>query len=154
MRMSQYVSFAVRSLTVPAAKMTAQLGVQPDLERVRGEVRSQPRMVPAEHAWEICCADKSTTLDTQIDRVIERLLPLRDALSTLVRGDDQLHAELLLFRNFNDLKGESALSGGGAGSDMLAWLSGVHHLLGWRLRSEHLEFLASIPADIVAEENG
>ena len=54
LRISQYVYFALKSETVPAAAITARLGVDPDSVRVRGARRLAPP-VPVCHSWAIEC---------------------------------------------------------------------------------------------------
>lgn len=74
MKISQYTYFAIRSETVTAADMTGVLGIEADRLMVRGSRRRDPP-VPVSHAWQVICRDRGMTVDQQVEKVLQRLLP-------------------------------------------------------------------------------
>ena len=82
LRVRQYVYFTVQSLRMPAADMTAAIGMDPDAITVRASRRTDPP-VPRCHAWEVQCDDRGLRVDEQVERVIARLRPVERPLRTL-----------------------------------------------------------------------
>jgi hypothetical protein len=154
LRISQYVYFALKSETVPAATITARLGVDPDSIRVRGARRSAPP-IPACHIWAIECRELGLTVGEQTARVLARIHPVADSIRALTAGR-AVSAVLQVVRYLNDEDGEAEHHDPAAqeGGRVLVRLAGQHHLLGWHLASEDIAFLASIPADIDVDEYG
>ena len=154
MRISQRAYFDVSSETVPAAAVTARLGMEPDQLKVRGATRAEPP-VPSCHSWSVHCQEPGLRLDAQIGEILRRIEPVRQRLAGLVNGEE-VSARLVIVRYFNDADGEeesfeAAVIEGGR---LLEKLPGQHQLLGWYLTAQQLEFLGSINCSISADEYG
>ncbi|MDN3353086.1 DUF4279 domain-containing protein [Actinomadura sp. DC4] len=152
MRISQYAYFALRSSVVPAAEMTARLGLEPDEVSVRGSRTADPPR-PVSHSWKIVCADGGLTVDQQVGRIMERLRPYRDrivALSQALAGHGAAVLEVVRYLDDPDGEDEELSPPGVA----LQKLPGRHRLLGWTLDREVLEFLVATGAYLDVDEYG
>lgn len=155
MKISQYVYFDLSSDTVPAAEITAHLGIEPSEIRVRGAKKTAPRPVPANHSWSVRCREPGLRLDAQTEKVLSQLASSQPKLTSLVARAD-VTARLVFVRYFDDDEGEEELFDATITEDgeLLERLPGQHQLLGWVLDPDQLAFLASIPAAIWADEYG
>jgi hypothetical protein len=152
--MSQYVYLALWSETTTAAEMTADLGVAPDKVMVRGSKRASPP-VPIGHAWKLECRDRGLSLDEQIERVLIRVTPVASKVRSLVDSGD-VKAVLQVVRYFNDHDGEeeafeASITPEG---ELLERIPGQHQLLGWHLPTSTIQLLASMSAELDADEYG
>lgn len=154
MKISQRVYFDVSSETMPAADVTARLGVEPDRLQVRGSRRTQPP-VPALHSWSVHCHERGMALDAQISAVLARIEPVRERLLDLA-ASHKVSLCLVIVRHLDDPDGEEERFDAAITSDgkLLERLPGQHQLLGWSLTHEQLGFLASIRCSIWADEYG
>jgi hypothetical protein len=153
-RIGQYVYFGLQSESVTAATITAHLGVEPDRISVRGSKRSAPA-VPAFHSWAVVCQSPGLPLDDQAQRVLDRMAPVAGRVRELVEEHD-VDATLTIVRYFDDEAGEDDASAAGVTpeEELFERLPGQHQLLGWVLPSESIELLASMRAQICADEYG
>lgn len=131
MRISQYVYFKLSSATVPAAEITARLGVEPDRLRIRAAKQTAPPR-PVAHSWALDCREPGLTLDEQIARVLDRVRPLAGEIRRIVDTLD-VESGLTIVRYLDDEHGEdevldTAVTESG---DRLERLAGQHQLLGW-----------------------
>jgi uncharacterized protein DUF4279 len=155
-RIRQYAYFSMRSRHVPAAEITARLGIEPDEIRVRGTRRLDPP-VPVRHSWDIVCRRPGMTIDEQIETVVARLRPYTGQLRVLLdelRADDPDYGggALTVVRYFDDEDGEDEeLSPADA---RLQKLPGQHQLLGWVLSRQVIEFLMALDIELDADEYG
>lgn len=150
MKISQYTYFAIRSKTITAANMTRALGIEPDRLMLRGSWRPDPP-VPVSHAWEVICRDQGMTVDQQVERILQRLLPHVAAIRTLTEAGMSA-AALQVVRYFNDDSGEEEqLSPPDAAFQKL---EGQHQLLGWHLDRPVTEFLTATGAELDVDEYG
>lgn len=88
MPVRQYACFALSSHSTSATEMTAVLGIEPDRTAIRGSRRSEPSPVPVAHRWIVECRDPGLSVDEQIARILERLVPHTDAIVALARRLD------------------------------------------------------------------
>lgn len=154
MKVSQRVYLDISSETVPAAAVTAFLGMEPDELQVRGAKRAAPP-VPVWHSWSVHCSDRGLKIDAQIEKVLERVEPIRSRLVVLASGQD-VSVRLVIVRYFDDEDGEEQPFEAAITKDgrLLEKLPGQHQLLGWYLSDEQLGFLAQIRCSIWADEYG
>lgn len=132
-KVQQFCYFWIASQVVSADEVTEVLGLAADQATVMGSRRTSPTPVPVEHAWKIRC-DRHARIDEQAGEVLRRIEPVADKVRQLVdRGDVQVG--LMLVRYFDDEEG-----GDGA--------------LGWVLSPEQVGLLASMGAEIQADEYG
>jgi hypothetical protein len=144
LRVRQYVYFTVQSSRMPAADMTAVMGMDPDEITVRASRRMDPP-VPRWHAWKVQCDERGLRVDEQVECVITRLRPVERPLRTLL---ERLHAQegedagatLMVVPYLDDEDGEAD-----------EW---QHRLLGWHLSPETLRFIVAMDALLVADEYG
>ncbi|GAA2775969.1 MULTISPECIES: DUF4279 domain-containing protein [Kitasatospora] len=151
MFISQYVYFGLSSLTMPAAEMTAVLGIEPDEIKVRGSRFTEPKVVPVLHRWKIVCREPGLRVDEQVARVVARLEPHVDAIAALAQRLDAEDrqgpsAVLEVVRKFNDEDGQDRLAS--APPEII----GGHDLLGWHLEREVLAFLHATGAALDVDE--
>ncbi|AEV85479.1 hypothetical protein ACWT_4457 [Actinoplanes sp. SE50] len=132
---SAYVCFALISASVPAARMTARLGVEPDEVRVRGSEQTAPMVVPVAHSWEVHCRKPDLTVDEQIGLIVDRLSD---------------HAARI-----GDLAAELAERDGDEGGSLLQVVRCVTggDPLGWHLDARLLEFLRLTRAELDVDES-
>lgn len=154
MKISQRVYFDISSETVPAAAVTAYLGVEPDELKVRGARRTQPP-IPALHSWSLHCRERGLALNAQVGKVLARIQPMQARLFELVMSHD-VYFGLIIVRHFDDPDGEEECFDAVITEDgkLLERLPGQHQLLGWSLTQDQLGFLASIRCSIWADEYG
>lgn len=155
MRMSQYVYFALWSKETSAAEVSAHLGVDCDDATVKASDSADPPR-PGYHSWKISCETAGSPLDVQISEVLDRITPVADRVQELVetRG---VNARLQIVRYFDDEDGEEESLGEPiTDDDGHVWekMPGQHQLLGWQLEPAQLKLLASLGADIDADEYG
>jgi hypothetical protein len=152
-QISQYAYFSLSSETVTAATVTGRLGIEPDKILVRG-ARDAARVIPRTHEWSVAARRDNRRLNDMISELIERLNPVVEKIATLVR-DMPVQARLQIVRNFDDTEG---LADEGTTPEMAAqgWekLSGQHHLLGWHLDRQALDFLMRTSAEFDVDEYG
>ncbi|WP_446218205.1 DUF4279 domain-containing protein [Micromonospora sp. IBHARD004] len=72
---------ALTSTLVPAAEITARLGIEPDEIVVRGSRQADPAR-PARHRWKVACRKPGLTVDDQITRVVDRLFGHAEAANS------------------------------------------------------------------------
>ncbi|MFE9204359.1 DUF4279 domain-containing protein [Micromonospora sp. NPDC007230] len=154
MRVHQYVYFKLASRQVPAAEITARLGVEPDEVTVRGSRQTEPP-VPVCHTWRIVCRKPGLAVDEQIDQVLDRLSDHADRIGELVaelfQDDENVGFSVLqVVRVFEHPDGEdedltSPVEG-------LRKLPGQHQLLGWHLDARVLSFLRRTHAVLDIDE--
>lgn len=133
MRLEQYSYFALKSFTVTAAEMTRRLGLEPDEVTVRGS-RSAERDVPRTHAWKIF-RRSGEQVGEQVQHLVDRLLPVRDALVELA-ADPEVVVVMQLVRYFN--------------ADTATEVDDAP--VGWYLPTRVLAFLAEVGAELDADE--
>lgn len=151
MFINQYVYFALSSLTMSAADMTAVLRIEPDEITIRGSRFTEPKAVPTLHRWKIVCREPGLSVDEQMTRVVARLEVHTDAIAALAR---QLDAEeghgpsamLEVVRKFNDERGQDRLA-----SAPPELIDGPD-LLGWHLGRDVLNFLHATGAALDVDE--
>ncbi|CUU55423.1 protein of unknown function (DUF4279) [Parafrankia irregularis] len=132
-RVRQYCYFWISSEVVSAAEVTEALGLTPDRVSVRGSRQTTPRPVPVQHSWQIRC-DQHGRIDEQASEILRRIAPVAGNVRQLVdRGDVQ--AGLMMVRYLDD-------GDGGEGA------------MGWWLTREQISLLATMGADIQADEYG
>lgn len=154
MRVHQYVYFALASRQVPAADITARLGIEPDEVKTRGSRRIQPP-IPALHTWRIVCRKPGITVDEQIGQILDRLHAHADRIGELAAELDRAEggassSVLQVVRVFEHPDGEdedmtSPVEG-------LEKLPGQHQLLGWHLDARTLDFLRRTHAEVDIDE--
>jgi hypothetical protein len=117
------------------------------------------------HVWEIACSEGGLTVDAQVGRLVELLLPVEPALVLLAAelgsdsrevgsdGESRAGCELSIVRYFDDEAGEEEEDGRMAGSDLVR-LPGQHQLLGWHLGADVLTFLVRVGAVLDVDEYG
>ncbi|MDG4791801.1 DUF4279 domain-containing protein [Micromonospora sp. WMMD1102] len=154
MRVHQYVYFALASRQVPAADITARLGIEPDEVKIRGSRRIQPP-IPASHTWRIVCRKPGLTVHEQINQILDRLHAHADRIGDLAAELDQIEGSpgssvLQVVRVLEHPDGEdedltSPVEG-------LEKLPGQHQLLGWHLDARALDFLRRTHAELDIDE--
>ncbi len=154
LRIRQYVYFALKSETMPAAAITAHLDVEPDCVGVRGARRSVPP-VPVCHSWTIECRQPGLAVDEQAAQVLSRIRPIADAIRALTVSGE-VSAVLQVVRDFDNDQGEPGNYDPVTTDDgrVLQRLAGQHHLLGWHLTGDDLALLASVAATLDVDEYG
>lgn len=149
LRILQYSYFALRSESISAEGIAAQLHMQPD-EAINRGPRSGPHSYPRRHhVWRIV-ERTAEPVDEQLRRIVGRLNPIRNELIAFVR-DEPVEATMQVVRYFNDPDGEED-DAPATGADGLTRLGGQHQLLGWNLDSAVLAFLRSVSADLDVDE--
>jgi hypothetical protein len=143
MRAEHYVYFALKSDCVPAAEITARLGIEPDMVTVKGSRRVDPPR-PACHIWAVECRTSGLTVDEQIDHVLQRLLPAADLIGELAQDLDRIDqcpgsVVLQVVRYYED-------------DDPAA--PDERDLLGWHLDIRVIDFLARTRAALDVDEYG
>ncbi|WP_155371695.1 DUF4279 domain-containing protein [Catellatospora vulcania] len=154
MRLSQHVYFALKSEEVTAAEMTARLGIEPDRVSVRGS-RLAHAVVPRCHIWEVACREPDLTVDEQIDRVLERLLPAADRIAELTAGPGPAEERPIVgvlqvvrvFKPTEEGDEEPATSA-------LQEPPEKRNLFGWHLDGRVLDFLRRTHAELDVDEYG
>ncbi len=141
MRAEHYVYFALKSDCVPAADITARLGIEPDKVSVRGSRLADPPR-PACHVWAVECRTPGLTIDEQIDHLLQRLLPSADLIGELAQELDRVDqcegsAVLQVVRSYQD-------------NDPTA--PDAINLLGWHLDNQVIDFLARTHAALDVDE--
>lgn len=150
MKIKQYAYFRIRSDRLPPAEITTHVGIAPDRVALRGSrIKDPPR--PATHVWEVRCDEHGLTVTEQIERVIDRLGPRRDAIRVLVESAHDITTCLQVVREFDGDDGEEEVL---PSIGDLQKLSGQHQLLGWHLSVEVLDFLRGVQAEIDVDEYG
>ncbi|MBR7836262.1 DUF4279 domain-containing protein [Actinospica durhamensis] len=157
MPLHQYAYFALASRHTSAAEMAAFLGIEPDETMVRASrLLTQPRAIPASHAWKVVCRDPGLRVDEQVARVIARLAPHTERIAALV---ERLKAEedgeygsavLEIVRYFNDDE-EGPTSDDG----VPAWRTSTTekpNMFGWHLDRHVLNFLTATGAVLDVDE--
>lgn len=154
MIVSQYAYFALTSSRVPAAEITARLGIEPDEIVVRGSRNADPAR-PARHRWKVACRKPGLTVDDQIARIVDRLFEHAGRIGELAveleDTDGGPSASVLqVVRVFEHPHGEEEdLTSPFEG---LQKLPGQHQLLGWHLDVRVLEFLRLTRAELDVDE--
>ncbi len=158
-RISQQVYFGLFSTEMPAAEMTAHLGIEPDNFTVRGS-RNVSTPMPRYHIWKLGCERPGLSIEQQIEKTIERLLPCQSKIAVLA---EQLSLEgsgsggsLNVVRYFDDENGEEEDEASARlvdGKEFVK-LSGQHQLLGWTLSVETMQFLTAVGANLNVDEYG
>jgi len=153
MRNSQYACFSLSSETVTAATITARLGVEPDKILVRG-ARDAARVIPRVHEWSVMARLNNRPVNDMLTELLRRLEPVIATIATVVR-EMPVQARLQLVRTFDDPEG---VDDEGATPEMavrgLEKLGGQHHLLGWHLDRQVLDFLEKTNAELDVDEYG
>lgn len=144
LRIRQYVYFSVSSSAVSADEMATAIGLPADEVSVLGSRRAEPP-VPRQHAWSVRCAEPGLRVDEQLDLLVERLQPYRDAIRGLVdelesREGTDAGASLHVVRYLDDRDGPPD-----------GW---QHRLLGWHLGQDVLRFAVEVRADLDVDEYG
>jgi hypothetical protein len=143
----QYVGFAVYSERMPATEMTERIGLEPDVVSIRGSRRQHPKSIPVSHMWAVECRTPNLRLDDQLDVLLRRLRPRENELRRLAEEledtEGSAGAVLRFVRYLDDPDDPGGTADG--------W---QHRLLGWHLNAEVLRFLASVHAEIDADEYG
>lgn len=157
MRVRQYAFFAVRSETVPAADITARLGIEPDEIQVRGSRTAEPP-TPVCHLWMVACRQAGLRVDEQVEAIARRLSPRLDALAALATelvAADTGDCVLEVVRYFDTPDGEVEDEGvtcvAGQPVDRLP---GQHQLLGWNLGPDVIDLLNRTGARLDVDEYG
>ncbi|MFI5782624.1 DUF4279 domain-containing protein [Nocardia sp. NPDC051570] len=145
MKIRQYCYFSVRSTSLSAADMTAQLGMQPDEVLVMGS-RSRERVLPRCHTWKIVCRS-GESVDDQIQHLMDRLEPIRAELVSLC-ADDDVSPAMQVVRHFGDPDGIEVAPDGTAWDQAQDW----PRPLGWHLSLSMLDFLVSTRAELDVDE--
>ncbi|MEV0427994.1 DUF4279 domain-containing protein [Micromonospora sp. NPDC050495] len=151
---SQYVYFALSSNRMPAAEITARLGIEPDEIAVRGSRLANPAR-PASHRWKITCRKPGLTVDEQINQVVSRLFDHAERIGELAAELDAIDggpaaSMLQVVRVFEHPDGEEEdLTGPVEG---LEKLPGQHQLLGWHVDARVLDFLRLARAELDVDE--
>lgn len=153
-RVSQYVYFAVASTRLPAAELTARLGIEPDEVLVRASRLAEPPR-PAAHQWRVVCREPGLTVDEQLGRVVDRLYQHAARIGALVAELRELDdwpsvATLQVVRIFDHPGGEEEAVPPPAGGRTK--LAGQHQLLGWHLDTRTLDFLRVTGAELDVDE--
>lgn len=155
MLISQYAYFALKSTSMPAAEITARLGIEPDEAVTRGSRRAADPVIPAAHCWRVVCRTPGMTVDEQASHIVERLHMHACRIGALAAELDRTDggpgsAVLQIVRVFEHPAGEPEdlrVSVGG-----LEKLPGQHQLLGWHLDRRLLEFLRLTGAELDIDE--
>lgn len=156
MRVSQYVYFALKSTRVPAAEISARLGIEADEGQVRGSRLARPPR-PVAHVWRIVCRKPGLTVDEQIAQVVDRLFDHAERIGALAleldRSDEEWPASTLqVVRIFEHPDGEEEEEDLTSPVDGPEKLAGQHQLLGWHLDGRVLEFLRLTHAELDVDE--
>lgn len=156
MRIRQYVYFGLFSPSMPAVEMTARLLFEPDEVAVKAS-RSLDPPRPVSHAWMVVSRQLGLTVDEQLGRIVERLLPVASEIGGLAvqlesKDGAQGGARLQVVRYFDVADGED--EGLSSPIEGLEKLPGQHQLLGWHLDREVLEFIRLTRADLDVDEYG
>jgi hypothetical protein len=154
MRVSQYAYFALASVRVSAAEITARLGVEPDERVVRGSRQTDPA-IPVVHRWKVVCRKPGLTVDEQVGRIVDRLFDHAERIGALAADLDRIGggpgaSVLQIVRVFEHPDGaEEDLTSPTEGMEKLP---GQHQLLGWHLDARTLEFLRLTRAELDVDE--
>jgi hypothetical protein len=142
LKLKQYSNFTVWSQTLTPDELTKLLGVEPDETRVRGSrwpEASGRKPVPRSHMWTVACRDGKLNVTDQIESVVRRLAPAREAIRALVEQEDAT-AMLTVARFFGDDEGEEQVTywSDDPRVDVLPF--------GWYLDSSVIDFLSYVRA--------
>lgn len=152
MRLRQHVWFTVSSDVLDHTQLTERIGIEPDQVKVRGSrhnvVANKP--VPRSHAWRLICDEPGINVGAQVERVLARLAPAREALHDLVEGEDDVRVVLHVGRHFGDEEGQEEV-GAIFDDDGNVVIEGVW-LFGWALERATLEFLVYVGAVLDVDE--
>jgi hypothetical protein len=149
MKLRQYVYFAVRSDTIDSERLTERIGIAPDQVAVRGSRHNQPsHPVPPSHLWRLRCDEPGLNVGAQIEQLIARLTPAREALRDLIVGSGGVQAQLTVVRWFADDEGETEVISRDEHGEILEhrWL------FGWHLDTAALEFLVYVGGELDVDE--
>jgi hypothetical protein len=134
-RVSQYVYFALSSKVLPASAITELLLVEPNRVRVRGS-RNRKHDIPRSHLWAVECDEPGLYIAEQVAKVLERVLPVADAIAALRQSHPDVAARLQLVRTYR--------SG--------FWPKRGGDSLGWHLDRKTLDFLQVTGAELDVDE--
>lgn len=161
-KIRQHATFRVVSEFMPAAEITAELGVEPDQIRVRGARSADPPR-PVLHSWEVRSTDHERRVDDLVTALISRLAPYGERIGELALRLEQMASSpdrggsvLSVVRYFDDEEGEEdderihELPDG----TRLERLPGQHQLLGWYLDQTVIQFLHITHAGLNVDEYG
>ncbi|WP_107654613.1 DUF4279 domain-containing protein [Nocardia suismassiliense] len=149
MKVRQYCYFAVKSEVVSAAEVGAWLGMDADAVLVMGS-KSAERRIPRCHSWKIIERDAGCSADgigDQIQRLVERLSPVRDRLIELT-ARDEVSSVLQVVRYFGDPDGVSGAPDGSSPEQAGQW----SRPFGWHLSMAVLEFLSATGTELDVDE--
>lgn len=151
----QYVYFALFSRQMSAAEMTARLMINPDETTARGSRHTKPAVVPVQHSWDVACREAHLRVEEQIECVLARLRPSKGRvveLATELAAEEDGHggAVLNIVRHFDAEQDDDGLSM----AELEQKQQSGHHLLGWTLEREAIEFLAAVGAKVGVDEYG
>lgn len=148
MKVKQYCYFAVKSEIVSAAEISMRLGMEADAVVVMGS--KVPGLVPRCHSWKLVERDAERDSDgigDQIQRLVDRLSPIRSRLITLTANPD-VSSVMQVVRYSDDPEGVRAAPGGTPADQMGQW----SRPLGWHLSLPTIEFLSSTRTELDVDE--
>ncbi|MFV2010284.1 MULTISPECIES: DUF4279 domain-containing protein [unclassified Micromonospora] len=105
---SRRVALVVASEVVSVEELTAVVGVSPDRSLAKGQVPLTATLpIPAkENSWEICeYSDRSVAISEVIERLLDRVFPLRDAFAEVRRLDCVIKLEIVQWISEDDPHG-------------------------------------------------
>lgn len=148
MKVKQYCYFAVKSEIVSAAEVGARLGMAADVVTVLGSKR--PGLFPRCHSWKLVDRDierDSDGIGDQIQRLVDRLSPVRSRLITLTASPD-ISSVMRVVRYFDDPEGVQAAPADTPLDQTRHW----SRAFGWHLSLPIIEFLSSTRTDLDVDE--
>ncbi|WP_194837781.1 DUF4279 domain-containing protein [Nocardia sp. XZ_19_369] len=149
MKVRQYCYFALKSEVMSAVEISAWLGMDADAVLVQGS-KSVERRLPRCHSWKIVERDAECNADgvaDQIQRLVERLSPVRDRLIELA-ALDEVSSVLQVVRYFDDPDGVSGAPGGSSADQVRQW----SRPFGWHVPLPILEFLSATRTELDVDE--
>lgn len=152
MKLRQHVWFIVKSDVLDSSDLTERIGIEPDKVVVRGSRHNDrpDKPVPRSHAWELICEEPGINVGAQVEKVLARLAPAREALHDLVESDRNVSVVLHIGRHFGDASGQEEV-GAIVGDDGKVVREGLW-LFGWGLDRAAMEFLVYVGANLDVDE--
>lgn len=107
-KIKQYVYFAIRSDRIPPTDVERRVGLAADRAELRGS-RSESPPRPASHVWAVHCDDTGLAIDYQVESVVARLTPFKEAIRGVASAPETA-AVLQVVRYFNTEDGEEEVN--------------------------------------------
>jgi hypothetical protein len=149
-KIKQYMLFVVYSDALEPEQISRRVGIDADAVVLRASrIADPPR--PVTNIWQLRSEGSGLTVDDHIQRLTERLRPVRNTLIALLDEQSDVTMRFEVVRYFNAEEGEDEVINLADGLEKLA---GQHQLLGWTLTRDAMDFFRDLRAELWFDEYG